>query len=1173
MLPKNKCLVCLLFLCNTVFCQTNISGVINDYIPVISIVTCNSITVQNAATFSVGDRALIIQMQGAVIDSISNNSSFGHITNYASAGNYEFNTIAQINGSTITFQTALVRSYSVNGRVQLVRVPQYSSVNVNGTLTCQAWNGSTGGVLVFEATDTVSLNASVDVSGKGFRGGLTLQNIVCPGCANVPNYFYTLAADITGEKGEGIFLNVNPNFSGGKGAIANGGGSGSCKNGGGGGGSNIGHGGIGGLSFNVCSGSSSVASGIGGYTLDSVSTLNKVFLGGGGGGGDSDDPVPLGTNGTSGGGIVIINTSTLLGNGQTINGSGLNQTLVAGNDGAGGGGGGGSVLLDVNNYSGTASIIVKGGNGGNNSSTFGGYCHAPGGGGGGGLVWFSQSSVPAGVAVNIGAGSPGNILNSGASCTGTTYGAGSGTSGSNFFNLQFPTLPTIVTVLNSNAPICLNDTLKLFVNTIAGATYSWTGPNGFNSVVQNPFVLNFVVNDTGYYFVDILINNCPYATDSILVNSFSNATSPSVNSNSPVCEGDTLHFNASFINGATYLWTGPGGFQSNLQNPVINNVQPADSGNYFLTIQLSGCNSLPDTLGIIVVQKPATPVINSSSPVCVGDTLSLSGNSGAANYFWTGPNGFQSSQSNPVILNAVLSDSGIYNLYVNVNGCVSDTSLVYVIINPIPNTPNVNSSSPVCEGDTLQLQTSIQSNTIYSWNGPNGFQSNLSNPLLNNVALTASGNYSLSISQSGCTSLSANLSVQVDTLPVGVINSNSPLCVGDTLQLSANSVTNGIYSWNGPNGFQSSAISFNINNIGFSDSGYYYLTIQQNNCRSLPDSLNIIINPIPATPSITTNAPICEGDTLHLSSNVSGNVSYQWFGENSFQSTLANPSITNILLADSGNYFLIAQVIGCLSDTATTFVSIISRPQTPVISSNSPLCSGDTLYLSTATQISINYSWTGPNGFLSSITNPFLANTAPSNAGNYFLTIEAGSCKSLPASTNVIILDAPVINLSDRILCQGDQFSIDLTTNSGTTFNWSGPNGFTSTGAVITINNIDVTSQGIYIVTATNACGTTTDSMMLIVNASIESAFVPNCFTPNSDGRNDVYAIDSIQKFNMLIYNRWGQLLADLNENKNKWDGTYGGKNCTEGVYFYIMEGADCKGSYVKRTGHITIMK
>ena len=88
-------------------------------------------------------------MGGASINT-SNNSSFGSISNYNSAGKYEFNRVASINGDDVTLEFALLNSYDVNGAVQMVTVPEYSgTVSTTGTVQTRSWNGTRGGVTVY----------------------------------------------------------------------------------------------------------------------------------------------------------------------------------------------------------------------------------------------------------------------------------------------------------------------------------------------------------------------------------------------------------------------------------------------------------------------------------------------------------------------------------------------------------------------------------------------------------------------------------------------------------------------------------------------------------------------------------------------------------------------------------------------------------------------------------------------------------------------------------------------------------------------------------------------------------------------------------------------------------------------------------------------------------------
>src|ERR1035441_5061272 len=158
----------------------NISGVINIYRHVVGIDSClNTATIPSTSGFSAGDRVLIIQMKGAKIDE-SNTASYGTVTSMNGAGLFEIATILSVPSlTTLRFRDKILNFYDVqNGFVQLVRIPQYTDVTVSGTLSPQPWNpgSGTGGVLILEASGTLTLNAPIDASEMGYSGGSASSN-------------------------------------------------------------------------------------------------------------------------------------------------------------------------------------------------------------------------------------------------------------------------------------------------------------------------------------------------------------------------------------------------------------------------------------------------------------------------------------------------------------------------------------------------------------------------------------------------------------------------------------------------------------------------------------------------------------------------------------------------------------------------------------------------------------------------------------------------------------------------------------------------------------------------------------------------------------------------------------------------------------------------------------
>jgi hypothetical protein len=416
-----------------------------------------SITVGNSAlnansrftgNLSAGELVMIIQMQGASMNTASTvSSTWGAITSYNNAGKYEFNEVAGVpNSTTISFIYPLTNSYTQSGKVQVIRVPRYTNfiVTGSGSITTQAWNGSTGGVLAVEANGNTMISGSVNVTGLGFRGGAADNG---SGNANsVITLFASTDSLNGGEKGEGIGgSKTTYDLLGGRygrGAPASGGGGGNSHNAGGGGGANAGNpalwngwgnpdtsvsswksawdleggnfhanvstgGGRGGYSYamknrdpltvapgsNMWNGNNrSNTGGYGGRPFDYLS--NRIFMGGGGGAGDINNNE--GTPGSNGGGIVYLISGGLVSGNGTINANGIDapaSNSPTNGDGEGGAGAGGAVFI----YTSGATIQnitfnAKGGKGSDQNDYGTAESEGPGGGGGGGCIYTTNAT-------------------------------------------------------------------------------------------------------------------------------------------------------------------------------------------------------------------------------------------------------------------------------------------------------------------------------------------------------------------------------------------------------------------------------------------------------------------------------------------------------------------------------------------------------------------------------------------------------------------------------------------------------------------------------------------------------------------------------------------------------------------------------------------------------------
>ncbi len=444
----------LLLMPAAIVAQSNIGGVVNDYYKITAINTAqSSLDVASTTGLSLYDYVMVVQMKGAVVNT-ANNSSFGTVTSYNDAGNYEINVICGIEPTRVYLLNKLSKTYDpVNGYVQLVRIPSYSNATVTSTLQAQAWDpvSGTGGVLAIITLNTLTLQSDITATDNGFKGGaFKLLNGACSNFFSYTDYFYNTNAVSNGGnyKGEGI-SDMGVTYSGGRGPIANGGGGGNDHNTGGAGGGNLAAGGDGGNNTSTvgCRGD---FPGFGSLALSNAG--NRIYLGGGGGTGHANNGGT--TGGANGGGIIYIKATDLAGNGYTIAANGSKGSSSIG-DGASGGGGGGSVILDVTNYSGVIHVEAKGGSGGDEDNlTIAGRCYGTGGGGGGGVIYYS-GAIP-GTATNSAAGGAAGVSSNGnpTSCNGTT-GATAGANGT----------------VNASYTVNVSNTPETFCNVLLSSKY------------------------------------------------------------------------------------------------------------------------------------------------------------------------------------------------------------------------------------------------------------------------------------------------------------------------------------------------------------------------------------------------------------------------------------------------------------------------------------------------------------------------------------------------------------------------------------------------------------------------------------------------------------------------------------------------------------------------------
>ena len=225
---------------------------------------------------------------------------------------------------------------------------------------------------------------------------------------------------------------------------------------------------------------------------------------------------------------------------------------------------------------------------------------------------------------------------------------------------------------------------------------------------------------------------------------------------------------------------------------------------------------------------------------------------------------------------------------------------------------------------------------------------------------------------------------------------------------------------------------------------------------------------------------------------------------------------------------------------------VVMKDQLPVISSissNSPVCEGKTLTL-TATSNG-NYSWSGPNSFISNLPNPKINNSSLNNAGSYTLTSSSQFNCIATGIIDVVINPKPPIFISpDTTICTLSP--VQLFASGGSSYKWNPVTNLSDPLIANPIASPVVNATYTVTVTTVEGCSQIATTKIFIDPANCEGdVFFPTAFTPNKDGINDTFrpsnGYSALVEFELRIYNRWGQLVFISKKPIAGWDGTYKG--------------------------------
>ncbi|MBS1636776.1 MAG: gliding motility-associated C-terminal domain-containing protein [Bacteroidetes bacterium] len=382
------------------------------------------------------------------------------------------------------------------------------------------------------------------------------------------------------------------------------------------------------------------------------------------------------------------------------------------------------------------------------------------------------------------------------------------------------------------------------------------------------------------------------------------------------------------------------------------------------------------------------------------------------------------------------------------------------------------------------------------------------------------------------------------------------ICKGDSVTLDINLPNNGAYTytWSPANTLSNASVT--TPTAWPSQSTEYIVSITDSMCHSvILDSISVHVHG-GLTHIVEDPAHLCIDDTVKLSANAVFS-SYNWStGQHVPEINITTPGLYTLNTVDN---------FGC---TGFDSIRIGNYTHVPITTYSVALCKGQSIKLETTEGDDYTYSWSPANHLDDAgIYNP---NASPETNTQYTVSVYNGPCLTTGVYTVVV---HPIPALSARpgytMLLPGESVQLQATADS--TCYWYPGYALSCTSCYNPVSGPD--SNTVYYVSTVNHFGCINTSSVVV---NVEPTFyVPNSFTPNGNGLNDLFrpVFTGYTELDVYIFNRWGELLYHYNTLDGGWDGTFKGGKCEMGVYVYKITAKDWRNHVIERVGSVTLVR
>jgi large repetitive protein len=699
-----------------------------------------------------------------------------------------------------------------------------------------------------------------------------------------------------------------------------------------------------------------------------------------------------------------------------------------------------------------------------------------------------------------------------------------------------------------------------------------------------PIPSTTTVSSTTYY-VCSSAGTCESARLPIVVTVNASPSTPVVVSPINYCVGQTAATLTASGTNIKWYTTATGG----IGNPIAPTpLTGAPSNTSFYVTQTSGnCESPRAEINVIVSSIPVLPTITTTNYFyCQGSVappLSIVG-AGTTNLIWyNAASGGTGTSVIPTPNTTTVNTTNYYVAEANA-ACEGPRLLISVTIQTSPSLPTVNSANPVsyCQ-NTITQPLNVTGTNLQWYTVATGGVGSTITPTISSAT---AGTFTYYVAQKlgNCEGPRSAIVVNIVATPTApTVVSPVNYCPNNIATPLTAVGTNLLWYAGATGGVGNTIAPTPITNI-FPATYNYYVSQSTSSLSCEGPRAQIIVNVDNfLSVNIGADSTICEGESVKFNPTVIPSATtYTWRAVNIPNSTIDDVSIKDATVkpVDTAQYILTAVFGGCTKED-TININVRWKPILNVDPTKA-ICLNDIVllkgFITRSSNDSIDYLW-GPSTDTTIATPTAIqTNAQPQNTTTYTLTYKTkasyGCSFSESASIKVLVQKIKAFAGNDTIAVKGVPHQ--LQGSGAVNYSWFSPTGVSITNsfsknAFVTLND----DANIYL-TATDAIGCEGRDSIFIKVYDGPNYYVPNAFSPNADGLNDIFRAIPVGMSNTVyfrVFNRLGQLVFETNQWLKGWDGTFLGKPQPNGVYVWTVAGTDRNYKKVEAKGTVNLIR